>query len=325
MTQRFLRTLWTPCFVAAISVAVASAAPHAEAPVATSNGYSNTPFSLPLFNVPLPSTEGAGTDSSQMELDSVLLRYQFKPGQEVRYRSLSYDSIMIFSRTNRLIVRERTEVVRYRCDSIVPDGYAMTMTVMSYIATERADTLPAVIRDTHPWVGRYISVVISPTGKRLRLIPSATPQAYGTAPGAPFQPLLLPELGPEHSFVGETRGMRTDPLLLENVYPTLQCSNTSIRATEARVDTLGQQTVRIAFSDAGNVVYSITHPDNQKVTTQTAVNAAGHYYFAPKEGRVVGGSYVTFGNITFETSTGQRATGRHIIGMEYWLMEEESK
>lgn len=275
--------------------------------------------------IALPLLAQAQQAPQHLQLDSVMIRYQFKPGEEVRYRSLSYDSIMIFSRTNRLIVRERIEVVRYRCDSIVPDGYAMTMTVMSYIANERADTLPAVTRDNHPWVGRYISFVMSPSGKRLRLIPSATPQAYGTAPGAPFQPLLLPELGSENSFIGESRGMRTDPLLLETVYPTLQASNTMIRTTEERVDTLEEQTVRLAFSDAGSVVYSITNPDNQKVTTKTVVNAAGHYYFVPTQGKVVGGSYVTFGNIEFETTTGQRATGRHIIGMEYWLMQEEVK
>ncbi len=280
---------------------------------------------LPLLAQAQQSPQADNLHPDIPQLDSVLIRYRFTPGQEVRYRSLSYDSIMIFSRTNRLIVRERVEVVRYRCDSIVSDGYAMTMTVMSYLANERADTLPSVTRDNHPWVGRYISFVMSPTGKRLRGIPSATPQAYGTAPGAPFQPLLLPELGPEHSFIGESRTMRTDPLLLETVYPTMQAQNLMARATEQRVDTLGQPAVRLAFSDAGNVVYSITNPDNQKVTTTTAVNAAGHYYFSPAQGQVLGGSYVTFGNIEFQTSTGQRATGRHIIGMEYWLMPEDQK
>lgn len=280
---------------------------------------------LPLLARAQQPPQADNLHPDPFQLDSVLIRYQFTPGQEVRYRSLSYDSIMIFSRTNRLIVRERVEVVRYRCDSILPDGYAMTMTVMSYSANERADTLPPIIRDTHPWVGRYISFVMSPTGKRLRAIPPATPQAYGTAPGAPFQPLLLPELGPEHSFIGESQTMRTDPLLLETVYPTMQAQNLTARTTEQRVDTLGQQTVRLAFSDAGNVVYSITNPDNQKVTTTTAVNAAGHYYFSPTQGEILGGSYVTFGNIEFQTTTGQRATGRHIIGMEYWLMPEDPK
>ncbi len=269
----------------------------------------------------LPGTPVSAQPSTAV--DSVTLRYDFKPGDHVTYRVISFDSVMIFSRTKRQIVRERVETVMFRCDSLVADGYAMTVVTTGYAATEYIDTLPAVTRNEHPWVGREIPFVMTPSGRRLRRLPAADSLIAGVAPGAPFQPLLLPDLGGEATFVGASGTFQAKQLMVDNVYPPVELTGTSFRVIPTRVDTAGHKALRVVLNDVGKVEYLLVAPGDGKIVTTTGINGAGEFYYDTNLGSIFAGQYMLIGDFQMRTSDGGEAEGRHVLSMMYEIAEEE--
>lgn len=149
---------------------------------------------------------------------SYVLRYRFSQGESVTYRVLSYDSIVIWDVEPRVLIRQRAEQVTYRCDTILPDGYGMTVTLGQAVVRERLDSLPWTIRTEHQLVGQPIRFLMKEDGERVRL--RETPAVGGAMPGAPFQPLLIPHLGGVDTVsAGAGSVFEREMWLLDNVYP----------------------------------------------------------------------------------------------------------
>ncbi len=270
----------------------------------------------------------AMAQQDQSGYDSVQIRYDFTPGKSVLYRVISYDSVMVYGGHQRKIVRERVEMVRYTCDSLVGGDYAMTATLEAYGASERRDDQPPVTLVDDPWVGRRISFIMTPFGQRTKLLTTDSLAEPGTAPGAPFKPLLLPYMGGEHAHIGSSGSFRFDQMMVENVYPPVTLHGTSFRIIPGRADTLGQKTIQLGFSDVGNVTYNLQFGkgkdgEDLSLKSETVVNASGQYYLAPALGYMAGGQYVLYGDFTMTLSTGGESKGRHIISMIYSIAEPE--
>lgn len=257
------------------------------------------------------------------KLDTVLLRYDFTPGEKVTYRVIAYDSIVIYDTTWRSLARERAELVTFRCDSVVPNGYIMSMTTSEYVATERLDTLPPITRNTHDWVDRTTRFLMSPTGRRIDLI-GATDRP-GNAPGGPFAPLLLPNLGEqEKGWVGQSGAYKNEQWLVDNIYPPIKWTSTDFRIIPDRKDTLGAKTVQIGISEVGSIAYQVPGNKDNPVTRAT-INGGGDYFFSPKLGLMVGGSFDLIANFTLELPNGRKVNGRHVMSMYYHRMKGNGK
>jgi hypothetical protein len=261
-----------------------------------------------------------------MPLDSVQLAYRFKAGQSITYRAVSRDSILLYDVSQHTLVRNRVEMVNVRCDSVLDGGYLMTLTTTGYAATERIDTLPPITRTSHPWVGRKISFVMSNAGRRIDLVDSPDPgDSSGVAPGAPFQPLLLPFFGDEAAtYIGSSQNFNQEDLMLDNVYPPIHSNGAMFRVVSRRLDTLRRKAVDVGLSSVETIAYVPPPVNGQKNIVKATINGGGNYYFVPKLGYPLGGLYGLIANFTIESLDGKRSvSGRHFIDMTYQIAEND--
>ena len=251
-------------------------------------------------------------------LDTVTLAYRFTPGQSISYRVVSKDSIVMYDSVRKTFVNDRVEIIEYHCDTIVTDGYVMTMTLREYAATESIDGVPPITRVTHPWVGRPVTFLMSPTGKRLNLLElTRTP---GVAPGGPFAPLLLPFLGDSASHIGASGSMNHSYWLFDNVYPPVYWKGVTFRVLPRRQDSPYGSVVVVSLSDVGTVAYKLP---GTEIISQTIVNGAGNYYLSPKLGAMAGGFYELIGKISIKVSPNREIRGTHTLKMNYEMITPE--
>lgn len=265
--------------------------------------------------------EFATVDDGKGE-DSYVLRYDFSQGESVTYRVLSYDSIVVWDHQPRVLIRERAERVNYRCDTVLPDGYGITVTLLDAVVREQFDTLPWVVRADHPWVGQPIRFLMGPDGDRIRL--RDTLKVTGSMPGAPFQPLLVPALGGADTVsVGAGSVFERKMWLLDNVYPPVQWQGGVIRKILGTLDTLGHSTVVVELSETGQVWYTpppLPGRSAEDVVTHTRLNGGGQYWIDFDAGYPIAGDYQLIGNITFtNTETDEERLGRHTIFMAFQI------
>ncbi len=254
-----------------------------------------------------------------VQLDTVHVSYELKQGQVLTYRVISYDSIMIYDVKWRTLARERVEIITYQCDSVLRDGYIVTVTTQEYGATEKLDTLPPVVRTDHPWVDRPIRFLMDRAGRRVDLVAGDT--VVGNAPGGPFAPALLPHVGSGEMFIGQSGTFGNEQWLTDNSFPPIWWSGGSFRLIPRRLDTLGHKGVlEVGLTDVANLTHQVPGNPNNPVT-RTVVNGGGEYYFAPDLGYPVGGTYSQIARFTMEFPDGKTVDGRHLTSMSYELME----
>ncbi len=277
---------------------------------------------LPLAALPLAAQQ-AERSSTDVVLDSVSLAYRFTPGEEITYRVVSLDSMRLPARTEeggRQVTRQRVEVIHYRCDTVLPQGIVLTATLKDYVAVEQLDSLPPATRTSHPWVGRSITFLMTPDGRRVDMLRYA--KENGVAAGAPFQPGPVPFIGPDSSYIGQSGMYNVEQFVFDNAFPPPFWSGATYRIVRGRVDTLGAEAIHLTLTETGQLKY---YPppekgqDSNAVYVHTVVNGAGEYYYSPKRGVMIGGRHDVIGRITMMSSKDPsiKALGRHIIHMSF--------
>ena len=257
---------------------------------------------------------------SQAALDTVRLRYHFSPGETVTYRVVSRDSIVMLDSARRTFANERVEIIEYRCDTVLVDGYVMTMTLKEYAATESMNGIPPVTRTSHPWVGRPVTFLMGPTGNRERESLLEMTTEPGVAPGGPFAPLLLPVLGDSNSHVGASNTRKHGYWLFDNVYPPVYWEGMTFRVVPGRGNTTAGDVVVVTMSDVATVAYKLPGTD---VLSLTIVNGAGTYNLSPKLGYMTGGLYELVGRISIKVPSRPEITGRHTMTMAFEMVQPE--
>lgn len=248
------------------------------------------------------------------------IRYQFTPGEEIRYRIIAVDSIVMYDRLQKNLARRRVEIVRYRCDSILPDGnYLMTVEWTDYAATERLDTLPEIIRTTHPWIGHPRTFIMSPTGHRIDMV--RYDRFHGSAPGGPFAPLAIPFLGDSVAVHGNDV-FTNKQWLFDNVFPPVGWSGTTYRNLQGKIDTLGEMLDDIELTETAAVQYKPAGlPDS--IVTHSRINGAGRYFVSSSKGYPVGGTYDLIADVTLTNAHGEEIQGRHVMSTIFELYNDQ--
>lgn len=261
-------------------------------------------------------------------LDSVRLRYNLVPHQQITYRVVTLDSMLVPGKGDdqHLVTRQRVEVIHFRCDTILPQGIVITEVLKEYVATERMDSLPPVTRTTHPWVGRVISFLMSPDGRRVDMLRYS--KENGVRPGAPFQPSPMPFIGPDSTFVGASGMFNYEQFDFDNAFPPPFLTSSIFRTVQARVDTLGEKTIRLSLSETGQMKYyppPAKNQDSLSLYVHTVITGSGNYYYAPERGLMIAGDEQMIGRVTIMSTknTENKSQGRQIIRMSFTEMKEE--
>ncbi|MGE3802351.1 MAG: hypothetical protein AB7H80_15150 [Candidatus Kapaibacterium sp.] len=261
-------------------------------------------------------------EKGKEEPNAYPLRYNFTQGESVTYRVISLDSLVIWDVDPRTVIRQRVERITYRCDTILPEGYGMTMILEDVVVRERVDSLPWSMKTEHPWVGQPIRFLMGVDGNRLRLRDTL---AYpGSMPGAPFQPMVIPHLGGVDTVSpGAGSIFDRDMWLLDNVYPPVKWQGGGLRKIRGVGDTLGHHAIVVELSETGQVWYSPPYTGKNSLTTHTVVNGSGTYWISLDAGYPVAGDHQLIGNITFTSTrpdgTEEERSGRQIISMIFSL------
>jgi len=261
----------------------------------------------------------SGVELRAQRVDSGV-SYHFKPGEEIRYRIVAVDSIIIYDRVWKSLSRRRAEIVRYRCDSILPNGnLAMTVEWTDYGATEHLDTMPEVTRITHPWIGHPRTFVMSPTGRRLDLV--RYDRMQGAAPGGPFEPLAMPWFG--DSTVARGNDVFTNKQwLFDNVFPPVAWDGTSFREIRPEIDTLGGPVIPVELTETATVTYRPAGRSDSALT-QSRINGGGIYLFSRLLGYPIGGHYDLIADIAMQNAEGETVEGRHLMSTIFELYTEQ--
>ncbi len=276
-------------------------------------------FVAPIIGTAQPTSFEIGGAKESSE-KTWKMAYDFEPGESVTYRVASLDSIVIWQKTPQVLLRQRVERITYRCDTLLPDGFGMVMTLDDVIIRERFDTLPWVTRTEHPWIGTSIYFVMDRQGKRLRL--RDTLDAPGVLPGAPFQPLILPHLGGEanlHAGAGDI--FDREMWLLDNAYPPVLWKGSVLRKMLGGADTLGRSVGTVQLNETGQLWYMPPAvPGRPSITMHSRLNGTGNYMIDFEDGYPVAGDYQLIANLTLgdEENKNQRF-GRQVISMVFHI------
>lgn len=250
------------------------------------------------------------------------LRYDLEQGESITYRVISLDSIVIWAERPQVLLRQRVERITYRCDTVLPDGYGMRMTLDDVVIRERFDTLPWITRDVHPWTGTSIYFLMDEQGERIRL--RDTLDAPGTMPGAPFQPLLIPHIGPHDTLsAGAGSVFDREMWLLENTYPPIEFTGGTLRKVLGPADTLGHETAKVQLNETGQVWFiPPAGPGGEQIRMHARVNGTGHYFIDFEYGFPVTGDYEMIANLTLSDANGENVRyGRQRISMIFHVDE----
>lgn len=250
------------------------------------------------------------------------LRYDLEQGESVTYRVISFDSIVVWTERPQVLLRQRAERITYHCDTVLPDGYGMRVTLDDVVIRERFDTLPWVTRDVHPWTGTSIYFLMDAQGQRIRL--RDTLDAPGTMPGAPFQPLLIPHLGPHDTLsAGAGSVFDREMWLLENAYPPVEFTGGVLRKILGAADTLGHRTAKVQLNETGQLWFiPPAGPDGRQMRMHARVNGTGNYFIDFDYGFPVAGDYQMITNFTLTDQDGKNERfGRQRISMIFHVDE----
>jgi hypothetical protein len=202
----------------------------------------------------------------QTNNDTVCFKYSFIPGDTIKYKVISFDSIIIDYGKPLLKIREET--IQLVCDSINSNGrFCLNQKLIEYFSRESNADTSNVERQTHPWLGRTARYEIDSLGNRFSYSVDDSLDAC-LAPGGAFQPHLLIPFQKNCSKINSSWIVESKDDLPENGFPVPLIRQTSLfRAMEPK-DTLNYDCNRFQFIKTSQGNYKVkTEEDTIQVTS----------------------------------------------------------
>ncbi len=249
-------------------------------------------------------------------LDTVNLAYHFTRGQQVTYRVVTQDSIVLWDSVPRVLTAQRVEVIAVRCDDILPEGFVMSEKLVDYVATESRPGVAQVVRRTHPWVGRTVRFLMSRSGERLKLVQTDSTQQM--APCGPLRTEIMPDLFDSITWVGASKNFESAYWSFDNSYPPVYWKGHVFRVVSDRKDTMGTSAIAVDLSRVGRIDYRMP---GSPITNAAVINGAGTFYFSPELGHIVAGDASMIANLTLSRDDAWSITGRQVLSMTFSQVE----
>lgn len=194
--------------------------------------------------------EEADIDSTEVKIkDTLRLKFDFKLGQKLTYKVVSFDSIAIDYGAPLLKSRfERWEIF---CDSISSKGnFFLTQRMIEFRSVEQTKGEDSVERKDSEWLNKRVRIELDSLGNRysVRYVDSVSAII---APGGPFHPFILFKFGESLKAINESWICEASDTLLENGFPPAILHHSSLNRVKQRIDTLDYHCNRFDYIRTG--------------------------------------------------------------------------
>ena len=179
--------------------------------------------------------------------DTLCFTYRFVPNDTIDYFVEAADSIIFPG--DPLVLRIRSEQIRFVCDSVTANGvYHLRTWMTSYHERSTAGS-DSSERTAHPWVGREVHLGIDSLGHRYYGYSNVLNGVI--APGGAFQPLLLPPLDTSCGRQNQSWFYEDTLALVENGVPYPVMHVGYLWRVMDKADTLGTTFRQIQYTLSG--------------------------------------------------------------------------
>ncbi len=248
--------------------------------------------------------------------DTICVFYEFSAGDTLIYRVEASDSLSINFDTP--LYRTRYEKIVFVVDSLDKFGrYHIGRTMTDYYGKESKGDLRDIERNTSPWLGRSIHLVIDGAGKRYSFGVDDSLTAALT-PGGAFAPTLFFDIGTYCDEAGKNWNVKVNDELPENGVPFPLYNYTSLYRFQNDIDTLGQSCNRLEFIRTGQGSYKLESTStNVHITSRT--NGFGLLDIS-KDLHIPVHFYSTVEQVlTVHNPDGSKVSGYHFITQSFTL------
>jgi hypothetical protein len=267
--------------------------------------------------------EELNSDTTEIrKRDTLCFKYNFKVGDVLKYKVISYDSIMID--TDKALIKNRTEEIEIKCDSILKNGnYILKYKLTSAKSIESSGDDRDIVSVSHPFINKVVRLEIDSLGKRIFTLPLFDKDAI-VAPGGAFQPNIIFNLGQSCKAVNESWIEESKDTLYENSNPSALLDQMTLFRLKGIKDTLNDKCTRMELmrSSKGlfkyidgkefyNVRNSINHYGILDISIEKMIPV---HYFATSEQKLK----IAIGNGEIPKE------GKHFTSLNYTLISVEN-
>lgn len=261
------------------------------------------------------------SDSSTSKInDTLCFKLNFKLGQKLTYKVVSYDSITIDY--GDPLLKSRFERWEISCDSITPKGnFFLTQKMIEFNSTESTLKENKIERLESPWLNKRVSIEIDSLGNRLSVnyLDTIFPML---APGGAFQPYILFIIGESLKSINESWITESTDTLVENGFPPSVLRQTSLNRAKGRIDTLNYKCNRFDYIKTAQGSVETVYGNGSFMTT-VILNSLGildisselfipvHYFSTVEQ------------KLTIHYSDDQKIPGWHFITTNFTLEKNE--
>lgn len=180
--------------------------------------------------------------------DTLCFVYHFAANDTIDYSIEAADSIVFLG--DPILLRLRSERIRFVCDSVTADGVYHLRTWMTAYRERTSSGADTSSRTTHPWLNHVVHLGIDSLGHRMYGYSSDASQAV-LAPGGAFQPILLPPLDTSCGRQNQSWLYEDTLALVENGVPYPVIHAGYLWRVMDKADTLGRAFRQIQYTQSG--------------------------------------------------------------------------
>jgi hypothetical protein len=211
-------------------------------------------------NLPTNTDSTGQADNSEIKKkDTICFKYTFYPKDTLIYKVVAADSIT--HNLDNPVFKVRTETLEVVCDSVdKQSNYYLTMRTLTLDSKEWSKDQDTVTRNSSPWLGKRVRLVIDSLGKREKVYLLDSTFSI-TSPGGVFTPYLFFPLRETCKALGTSWLVKTEDTLYENAYPPGILDQTSLFRIKDTINIDSEKFALVTFVKTGKGIYGITNEE----------------------------------------------------------------
>lgn len=242
-------------------------------------------------------------------------KYGLQTGDTLYYRVVSYDSIIIdFSEP---LLKTRYERIKVSVDSVINEKIFLTQELTQFIGKESKGDIKNITRESSPWLGQKVQIVIDSLGNRYDQN-AINPSGAKIHPGGAFMPYLFFSIKESCKFKNESWLVKSTDTLAENSFPYPILNQTSMMRVVGDNDTLGYEGKKFRFiKTAQGFYYLFSKNDTTEIFAR--INSGGYITFTDSTNIPLHYFSTIEQKLKITDSKGNETPGWHFISSDFTL------